>query len=51
MVVRRHHCDVDQKVYFDLLQTIVCPVVRAVTTSWCYWLQRDGAMAHTAISA
>ena len=47
LVARRRHLNVDQKVYLDLLQTIVWPVMvaRAVVTSWCYWLQRDGAMA------
>ena len=33
LVARRRHLNVDQKVYL----------------SWCYWLQRDGAMAHTAV--
>ena len=49
LMTRGHYCTVSLEVYLDLLQTVVWPEVRVVVTRRRFWLQQDGAMAHTAV--
>ena len=40
---------VNQQVYLDLLETILWPAVRSVSTRREYWFQQDGATCHTTV--
>ena len=42
--------NVNQTVYLDMLQKILWPKVRNVSSRKAYWFQQDGATAHTALT-